>query len=416
MGLSESKAETGGKYVGGFLGMVGGLVVGTICPPLAPAAYSYAAVSYCYGTVSYVRGFLTDGLPEGETKDFISGSADAVFIGGKLKAGVDFKDDDNRPHLHLCDKNVNPVEIRQKQEEKVKMEKHLIIETKKQDAIKLNSYISKNTETKPIMFIEQPYRKMETYIRENFQKKPTILDIQCIPSISELAKYYFNQPNYRFCSEIFFHKHTMSEYANQIIPSKLLTMDVYLFSKNYNCKNTLETITNNLEFIKNSYNKFKRPYQDKWINMFASLFATTIYAINAMKVIDDMTKDIHGTSFMSHNDESLRHYAHRSMITFKMCVNNFKEILKTNKKIVKIEKLQDDMYDRVAYARACERNSMTRKYGIYFDSEKHKLSKLERIKIVEKYLIECESHTFNDLNHHILIRKMMKECIEIIKE
>lgn len=416
MGLSESKAETGGKYIGGWLGAIGGLVVGSVCPPLAPVAFSYAAVSYCYGSVSYVRGFLTNGLPEGETKDFISGSADAVFIGGKLKAGVDFKDDDNRPHLHLCDKNVNPVEIRQKQEEKVKMEKHLIIESKKQDAIKLNRYISKNTETKPTIFSDLPYRKMETYIRENFKRKPTRFDIQCIPSIDYLTKYYFNEPNYKFCTAIFYNKTKMTRYANQIIPSKLLTMDVYLFSKNYSCKTTLETITNNLEFIKNSYNIFKRSYQDKWIDMFASLFATTIYAINAMKVIDDMTKDIHGTSFMSHNDESLRHYANRSMITIKMCVNNFKEIWKINKKMVKIEKYQDEIYDRVAYARACERNSMTRKYGIYIDSEKHKLSKLERIKIVEKYLIQCESHTFNDLNHHILIKKMMKECIEIIKE
>lgn len=133
-----------------------------------------------------------------------------------------------------------------------------------------------------------------------------------------------------------------------------------------------------------------------------------------MDALKNMTMDLHGSSYLSRNDESLRHYAYRSMIAIKMCVKNFKDILKYNNKVVKIEKLQDDMYDRVSYARACERSSMISKYAIYIDSEKHKLNKLERIKVVEEYLKESKTYKFNSNLHHELILKMMKECIEII--
>lgn len=423
MGLSESKAETGGKFVGGWLGAVGGLVVGTICPPLAPAAYSYAAVSYCYGTVSYVRGLLTNGLPEGEIKDFVSGSADAVFIGGKLKAGVDFKDDDNKPHLHLCDVNANPIEIREKQEYKEKTEKILIIESKKQDAIKLNSYMYKwemelqniNQET----YNDNQWRIMNTYISSNFERKPSgFEDHQCIPSITYLSTLYFQTKHYEYPEFMFAptNKSFMSLYTKTNIPTELALKYTSLFSKNYKCRDTLEIISNNLEFIEKSYRELRKINSEKWEKMFSSLFVASIYAMNAMSSLKDMTMDLHGTSYLSRNDESLRHYAYRSMIAIKMCVKNFKDILKYNNKVVKLEKLQDDMYDRVSYIKARERSSMVRKYGIYFDSEKHKLNKLEKIKVVEEYLKESKTYKFNSNLHHELILKMLKECIEIIKD
>jgi hypothetical protein len=147
MGNSQSNAETGGKYIGGWLGLTVGCVVSSIFPPLAPVALTLGTSTFLYGTGSTIRTFTESQKPEGTKSDFISGMADGIFLGGNLKAGVDYKDNDTNPNFHICGSNINPIEIREQKEIKEKTYKNIVLE---------NNYIKYNTQyyTEYINFIQ----------------------------------------------------------------------------------------------------------------------------------------------------------------------------------------------------------------------------------------------------------------------
>lgn len=141
MGNSESNAEVGGKYVGGWLGLVGGSIISVAFPPFAPAALAIGATTYTYGTTSMIRTFTESAKKEGTSKDFIGGMADTIFLGGNLKAGINYKDNDPTPNIHVCGKNINPIEMREQKETNEKINKVIQEENRKQDVEKFNNYM-----------------------------------------------------------------------------------------------------------------------------------------------------------------------------------------------------------------------------------------------------------------------------------
>lgn len=142
MGCSSSQ-EANGSFLGGFIGSVGCIIGTIICPPLAPALIPAAIASHTYGMTTLVR---YDNKPpeekiQGTTKDLIKGVANVLTLGGNLQAGVNYKCDDTRPHLHLCGKNVNPIELRIKQEDKIKRQSYEYKEIIKSDKLILDKTV-----------------------------------------------------------------------------------------------------------------------------------------------------------------------------------------------------------------------------------------------------------------------------------
>jgi hypothetical protein len=143
MSNSQSNEEAKGKAIGGFIGLVGGMVVSIICPPLAPVAIPVGFGAHTYGIATMVK---YDNKPpelkkEGTTGDFIGGIADTIFLGGNLKAGVDYKDNDSKPNFHICGTNINPIQIREQKETKENMNKNILLENKKQMENYMNEYM-----------------------------------------------------------------------------------------------------------------------------------------------------------------------------------------------------------------------------------------------------------------------------------
>jgi len=127
MGNATSQEEANGTGLGGFFGLIGGLVVSVVCPPLAPVAIPAGFAAHTYGMATVVK---YDNKPaelkkQGSTGDFIGGIIQGATIGGTMQAGVNYKDNDSNPHLHYCPVNTNPVELREKQEIKEKYEKDI---------------------------------------------------------------------------------------------------------------------------------------------------------------------------------------------------------------------------------------------------------------------------------------------------
>lgn len=146
MGNSNSNEEAKGKAAGGFLGLIAGMVVSVVCPPLAPVAIPAGFAAHTYGIATMVK---YDNKPpeqkrDGTTGDFIGGIADTIFLGGNLKVGSDYKDNDSTPNYHVCGTNINPIEVREQKETKENMNKIIRLENKKQEAKQLNNFIEQN--------------------------------------------------------------------------------------------------------------------------------------------------------------------------------------------------------------------------------------------------------------------------------
>ena len=125
MGNAQSEEEATGSVLGGFLGLLGGLVVSVICPPLAPVAIPAGFGAHGYGIATNVR---FDNKPyeekkQGTTSDFVGGMVGGATCGGLFQVGANYKDGDSRPHLHYCPRDANPIAVREEREIKEKTEK-----------------------------------------------------------------------------------------------------------------------------------------------------------------------------------------------------------------------------------------------------------------------------------------------------
>lgn len=114
-------------------------------------------------------------------------------------------------------------------------------------------------------------------------------------------------------------------------------------------------------------------------------------------------------------DESFKNYCVQMKSAFINFINETNIVLSTGRQIAKIENKVNEIYDKVAEAKAMERNPFSRKYGIWIDGEKHKLSFQERINKINQYYNESEKLTFNSYSYHIKIYEMVTELEGLMK-
>lgn len=310
--------------------------------------------------------------------------------------GATYADDGNGFQPYIGDLN-NAIPYREKQYEKEveeRTKKIMLEETKKQDALKLN-----------------------TYLKEEYEKEPT--DTQWC-GINYYVWLYGNlKNNNNNYYKLFKDSETLEKITNLSIPTNLSTIYPHLYLKLHYCKGRAETISKNLEFINNNVNELKKINSEKWEKVFAELFVGTVYAMNASEAAQDFMDETGCMMYASYAckvDESMKLNAYKTMCALKMAFNNLKDIWHNHLKISQIEKYQQKMYQQASFAKKSEVNPFVKKYGIHIDIEEYKLNKQQKIKKVEEYLNESDTTTFNSYKHHEIINKMMKECIEIIVE
>ena len=86
-------------------------------------------------------------------------------------------------------------------------------------------------------------------------------------------------------------------------------------------------------------------------------------------------------------------------------IKETKQAYHTGRQLAIMENTINDMYDEVAKFNAEKKNSLTRKTGIYMDSEKYKLNIQQRADKVEEFL----NSDFNTTAYHQNIYKMVKK-------
>lgn len=278
------------------------------------------------------------------------------------------------------------VEYYTRKEEKKNEEKAIQSQIRKQEAQRLNAYVESHFQT------FEP-RMTHTYILSPY----SILGVK--------YKANLNFDNYKLINLI----KNLDKYNK--IKNNLLN-----FNHNLNLKiiytivsiGKIENILKTLQ--KEQTNGFKKAY--------CNLFSSVVYALNAIdtaKKFEERESMIAYAPYALEMDESFKNYCAQMKSAFSNFLNELEIVNSTATQMAKIENKVNEIYDKVAEAKAMEKNPMSRKYGIWIDGEKHKLSFQERINKINQYYNESKKLTFNSLNYHIKIYEMVKELDGLMK-
>jgi hypothetical protein len=145
----------------------------------------------------------------------------------------------------------------------------------------------------------------------------------------------------------------------------------------------------------------------------AHLVKAVVYGLNALEnaqpFIDE--KDSYAYAMYANQmDESFKNYCCHMKDALIELIQETKKAYNTGRQLAIMENTINDMYDEVAKFNAENKNSLTRKTGIYIDSEKYKLNIQQRANKVEEFL----NSDFNTTTYHQNIYKMVGKIKEMI--
>lgn len=383
MGNASSSEEANGTAIGGFFGLIGSLVVSVICPPAAIIAIPAGFGAHTYGMATLVK-YDTTKPPElkktGTTGDFIGGLIQGATIGGLIQAGVNYKDTDERPHLHYCPVSTNPIEMREKAETKAKYEKYI-----KEEQIKLE------------------HKKFNTYLASNFQKIDISFEFQSNKSYWFFHYYYqadTNFNNYKMLNFLDLHVKNL-KYKDGLTKfnSSLGTKTVYVYMSISNLPKIIEL--------------WKHEQNISMKKAGAHLVKAVVYGLNGLEIAKSFETEANSLAYgmyANQMDESFKNYCCELKSAILEVVNEVKKTYTTGRKLAIMENTINSMYDEVAKFNASKK-SICSKYGTYVDGEKYRLTIEERASKVEEFL----KKDFNTTEYHIKIYDLIKKTKELLK-
>ena len=383
MGNAQSNKEANGTAVGGFLGLLGSVFVSIMCAPVAAIAIPVGVGAYAYGMTTLVK---YDNKPheekkKGTTSDFVGGLIMGTTFGGVVQVGANYKDNDNRPHIHYCPTNTNPVAMREQKESKDLYEKQMKIEQSKQDKENLNIYM------RDTFMIEKSHMS-HTYINYTFNELCT------------RVKKNFDQHGFIHITNI----------------SSFLKMRINLVRFDYYLDHKIMSTINTLKLIMPIILKEKKEKKDGLYPIYNNLFSATVYAFNALecaKMFQNEMTSIAYAPYACQIDENLQNYCSQMKSALINFINACHDSYKRNRTIAKIENTVDKIYDQVAEAKAMEK-PMCKKYGIYIDNEKYKLNLEGKIKKIVEFV--RNNKKINTYDYHEQIYNIVKDLNELLQD
>jgi len=384
MGNAQSDEEAKGTALGGFLGLLGGVIVSIVCPPVAAIAIPAGFGAHAYGLSTQVKydNKPSEEKKEGTTGDFVGGIIMGTTFGGVIQAGVNYKDNDTRPHLHYCPTDSNPVAMREQTESKELYEKQMKEERIKQDKEKLNIYMRD-------AFTFYKGKMSHTYIKNTY---------------NELYTKFNAKSNFQNYKLIDFTK-LYGTYSK--MKDNLKKFDIHLDIKILNVCLTLNKISPILtKLSKEKNNKFNLAYNN--------LLSATVYGLNALetaKAFENEMTSIAYAPYAYQMDESFHNYCSQMKSALINFIGACRDSYTSGRTIAKIKNTVDKMYDKVVEAKATSK-PMCKKYSIYIDSEKYKLNLEEKIKKIDEFV--RNNKDFNTYNYHDEIYKIVEDLNKLI--
>lgn len=381
MGNAQSEEESKGTFLGGFLGLIGSLVVTVICPPAAAIAIPAGFAAGTYGMATMVK---YDHKPhelqkKGDTGDFIGGMILGATLGGIMQTGFNYKDNDTRPHMHYCPSNSNPVTMREESEirEKYHNLPQKIHQQKEQE--KLNFYMENNFHKTNITFdfIKNSY----WYFHYKFEADT---------NFNSFKNLEFNKLNSEFNKS----KHFLGKY-----------------NTNLYCKATYVYLS--ISELPKIMDKWQKHQNTSIKKAGAHLVKAVVYGLNALENAKPMMdeKDSYAYAMYANQmDESFQNYCCEMKNALMEIVKESRKAYTTGRQLAIMENTINNMYDEVAKYNAETRNPLTKKYGIYIDSDKYKLTIKQKADKVEEFL----NSNFNTTTYHSNIHKMVQKVKKMI--
>lgn len=360
MGNASSQEEANGTGLGGFFGLIGGLVVSVVCPPLAPVAIPAGFAAHTYGMATVVK---YDNKPaelkkQGSTGDFIGGIIQGATIGGTMQAGVNYKDTDSNLHLHYCPVNTNPVELREKQEIKEKYEKDIQQDIQKKhkelDKINLNKYMENAFHTSNISF---------DYIGQNY--------------------WYYH---YKLKADINFDSYKMLNILNLSSTHSKYGKKLETFNINLYCKSVYTYLS--ISKLPKLIEQWKDNQSISIKKAGAHLLKAVVYGLNVIEICKDLSTEENSMVYGMYGnkmDESMKNYCCEMKNAIIELVKEVKSTYTCGRNMAILENTINKMYDEVAKYNAGKKQ-MCAKYGMYIDDKKYKLNIQQRAEKIEEFM------------------------------
>lgn len=337
MGNAQSEEEAKGTGLGGFLGLLGGIVVSIVCPPAAAIAIPAGFGAHAYGMATQVK---YDNKPpeertnKGTTGDFVGGIIQGTTFGGLFQVGVNYKDNDTRPNLHYCPTDSNPVALREQKESKELYEKQMKEEQSKQDKENLNKYMEDT-------FKVNKGHMSHTYIKNTY---------------GELSKKFKGESN--------FQDYKLIDFTNLYHKYLRSTDNLKKFESHLDIK--LLNVCLTLNKIKPILEKLSKEQDEKLKLSYSNLLSATVYGLNALENVKAFESEMLSIAYAPYAyqmDESLHNYCAQMGSAFINFLDACKDAYTSARKMAKIENTVDKMYDKVASATAMSK-PICKKYGI----------------------------------------------------
>lgn len=342
MGNAQSDDEAKGTALDGFLGLLGGLVVSVVCPPATAIAIPVSFAAHGYGMATQVK---YDNKPpeertnKGTTSDFVDGIIQGTTFGGLFQAGVNYKDNDTRPHLHYCPTGSNPVALPEQKESKELYEKQMKEEQAKQDKKILNKYM------------EDTFKVYKGHMSHSYIKN----------SFGELSKKFKKESN--------FQNYKLIDFSNLYHKYLRSTDNLKKFKSHLDIK--LLNVCLTLNKIKPILEKLSKKQDEKLKLGYCNLLSATVYSLNALENVKAFESEMSSIAYAPYAyqmDESLHNYCTLHLSAFVQFLDACKDAYTSSRTMAKIENTFDKMYDKVAEANAMSK-PICKKYGIYIDSK-----------------------------------------------
>lgn len=378
MGNTSSQEEANGTALGGFLGLLGSVVVSVICPPVAVIVIPAGFATHTYGMATIVK---YDNKPpelkkQGSTGDFVGGIIRGATLGGTFQAGVNYKDNDSNPHLHYCPSNVNPIEMRERQEEKIKLEQSKMKDKIKQDKINLN-----------------------TYLADNFHKAT---------NTSEYIKSYWYY-HYYYQADANFNSYKLTDLSKLITTHTKYCSKLSKYNSSLYCKSIYTYLS--ISKLPKLIEKWKTHQNIHIKNTAKHLVKAVVYGLNAIEigtVFASESSSMQYAMYCNQIDESMKNYCCHMKDAILEMVKSVKDSYTTGRKIAIMENTINSMYDEVSKYNASKKQ-ICAKYGTYIDSNKYKLDIKQKAEKIEEFL----NKDFNTTEYHKNIHDIIKKTVEL---
>lgn len=378
MGNASSHEEANGTVLGGFLGLLGSVVVSVICPPVAVIVIPAGFATHTYGMATIVK---YDNKPpelkkQGSTGDFVGGIIGGATLGGTFQVGVNYKDNDSNPQLHYCPSNVNPIEMRKRQEEKIKLEQFKMKDKIKQDKINLN-----------------------TYIADNFHKAT---------NTSEYIKSYWYY-YYYYQADANFNSYKLTDLSKLITTHTKYSSKLSKYNSSLHCKSIYTYLS--ISKLPKLIEKWKTHQNIHIKNTAKHLVKAVVYGLNAIEtgtVFASESSSMQYAMYCNQMDESMKNYCCHMKDAILEMVKSVKDSYTTGRKLAIMENTINSMYDEVSKYNASKKQ-ICAKYGTYIDSNKYKLDIKQKAEKIEEFL----NKDFNTTEYHKNIHDIIKKTVEL---